>query len=237
MTKLLKIAALTAAASVVAYQAQAQTYSTVGSWNGSDDISAFGNPNTATYGETFIAPAGASLLDSYTFYIEGSATLTMQGIVGPWGGSLFGGSSPQGTTSISYTGADQVYSSSGGGFVPVTVTIPGGVAVTPGAAYFMGLTISGASEYANSAGTTEWGNIFNNGIPQSLGGGFNFYNNGNDFGALTTSSWDDFENFGTLAFSATFTGTGNQSVPDAGTTSGMFGIALAGLAALRRKLS
>jgi VPDSG-CTERM motif len=231
----------------------------------------------------------AAVASAITFHAHGQANLTVQGIVGTWGGSLFGGNSPQGLNSLLATTADQVYSSPGGVFVPVTVTIPGGVALTPGDPYFFGLTISGASEFASSTGVTEWATV-GNGVPGSLGGGFNFDNNGNNFGALTTT-WDDFANFGTLEFSATFAGSpsgaptqtsstvpswtggsisafgvpntttygesfiapagataldsytfyieaeSSNAVPDAGTTSCMFGLALAGLAALRRKLS
>jgi hypothetical protein len=234
----------------------------------------------------------AAVASAVAFSAHGQANLTVQGIVGPWSGNLLGGNPSQGLSSLSYTGPDQIFSSPGGVFAPITVTIPGGVPVTPGDNYFMGLTLSGTSEYASSSGQTEWGLIFADGVPGSLGGGFNFDNNGNDFGALTSSPWDDFSDFGDLAFSATFAGSptgaptqststvpswppgslitafgvgttttygetfvapagataldsytfyveaiGNQSVPDAGATSCMLGIALAGLGALRRKLS
>ena len=48
----------------------ATTVGSLGSWNGSQRILAFGEPETATYGEVVTAPAEENRLNSFKFYLK-----------------------------------------------------------------------------------------------------------------------------------------------------------------------
>lgn len=105
---------------------------------------------TATYGQTFIAPTGATKLLDFTFYIKDYAgednSFSYQAFVMTWSGaSLLGGSSSDQTgstvvyasTPLTYVGTDalQTITSSIGG---------GGLTLTEGDYYLFGLTTLGA---------------------------------------------------------------------------------------------
>lgn len=105
---------------------------------------------TATYGQTFIAPTGATKLLDFTFYIKDYAgednSFSYQAFVMTWSGSLFAGG-PRNQTGSSiiyasnpttYVGTDalQAITSSIGG---------GGLSLTAGNHYLFGLTTLGAN--------------------------------------------------------------------------------------------
>ncbi len=133
------------------------SFNTLPSWNGVSTIQPFGLPaggNTATYGQTFFGPQGATKLLSYTFYItdslnnagpsDGVAGLPYQGIVTPWnataGNGMFGGADHPAPTSLLFVSPVASYTGDGN-FEAITINIPdGGLSVTPGDAYFMGLS-------------------------------------------------------------------------------------------------
>ena len=229
--------------------AYAQLLGTFPEWDGTTTIQPFGgsgNNATATYGQTLIDPAGIVTLNDFTFYIHdsaASANLHVQGVVLNWGGSLVGasgdghgvGGSPLWlgpTFDLDFTG--------GTAFQAVTVSIPGGVPVVPGQAYFFGLTTSGGSNYGDSIGDTQWGATLFQHNPNNGGGGFVFFNNGSDVGALTDGTiWDNFSDFGDLAFDVNGTTDPNipqPSVPDGGSTAALMGLTMGGMAFARRLL-
>jgi hypothetical protein len=188
-------------------------YDTTYAWDGSSGISAFGSPNTATYGQTFVAPAD-NVLRSFTFYLEAPATtsLDIEADVFAWSGSLLGGNPLQGATGPAlYTSASFVFDGTGA-FAPVSVST-GGVDLTPGLNYVALFTISDGADYANSSGTAIWGDLFT-AVAGDGGGGFNFYNNGSNYAGLNTTPWDDFADFGDLAWTADFTSGGSNAVPE-----------------------
>jgi hypothetical protein len=144
-------------------------------------------------------------LDSFTFYIDGAATLEFQAEVYAWNGSLLGGNPLQGAIGpalftspvLSYTDTDGA-----GTFTPITINT-GGLSL-PRGQYVALFTTSGLQ--ANGSGTTLWGNISFSHVANNGGGGFNFYNNGDNRALINTSPWDDFADFGDLAWTAVFNG-------------------------------
>ncbi len=212
-----------------AWPALATGFDTTPSWDGSSSIAPFGSPQTATYGQTFVAPAGGDL-QSFTFFPEGSATLQAQALVYAWSGSLLGGNSPQGAIGPAlYASAPFTIAPTGGVFVPYTATT-GGLALTPGASYIALFTVSGPdpSDAANSSGTDSWGLISSH-VANNGGGGLNFDNN-STFSTLNNGQWDDFGDFGDLAWRATFT----ASLPEPASLA-ILSAGLIGLATVRRR--
>lgn len=221
------------------------TLDTVPVWNGSDtadappgyvtyqSIGQFGTAaqnagNTPTIGETFIDPAGATALNSFTFYLQGAtgSQISFQGEVFNWTGSLLAGDASlgaQGTTgsplysspTINYT-ADNLWDA-------VTINIPGDVAVTPGNAYVIDLTATVGT------GNATFGNTWlylTGDFGGTTGGSVNFSNPpATEFGP-----WNEpgFGFFGDLAFTADF-----SSVPEP--TSMIAGLSLLSLLAPRSK--
>jgi hypothetical protein len=192
------------------------TFDTTYAWDGSSHIQPVGNPNTATYGQTFVAPAN-SVLQDFTFYLNGNATLQVQAQVYAWNGPLtaVAGASPQGATGPAlFTSTPITIGPTGGTFVPVTVNT-GGTQLTTGSPYIALFTISGPdpTDYTNSSGTDTWAIASTSlHVDHSGGGGFNFDNNGNNYGAITGFPWSpsnpydgDFTDFGDSVWTATFT--------------------------------
>jgi hypothetical protein len=70
----------------------------------------------------------------------------------------------------------------------------------------MALTVSANPDFADSGGGVTFGDTQYAHVPGDGGGGFVFYNNGNNFGLLNTTTWDNFADFGDLAFKAQFVG-------------------------------
>ncbi len=187
--------ALAAVAALAAVSAShASTISTLGFWDGSTTISAWGGSATNTYGEVITAPGGS--LTSFTFEVDnGRQPANFIAEIYDWNGSTTGGAGPQGT------GGAPLYTSgpltlAAGGLQAVTINT-GGVALTAGQNYVIDL-------YDNSGDGVggSWGLIspfFSH--PGVVGdNGFNFNN-----GPSNAAQWDDFADFGSLAFSATFT--------------------------------
>jgi hypothetical protein len=236
--------------------------STVGVWDGStappastdnqftppyQTFNSIGNLAAGTTtGEAFIAPAGVTSLNYFTFYLQGSqgSQITFQGEVFNWFGSLiddgsnpgpYGGSAlPQGTTSSTvdapptgtvtalYTSPAINYTASGG-WDAVTISIPGGVSLTPGNAYVIDLTATGGTGSAVFGNT--WLYLFG-GLGAPTQGGVNFsYAPGNEFGA-----WNEpgFGFFGDLAFSAGFSG-GTYNTVALTASSGNFTVEFVGI--------
>ena len=113
---------------------------------------------TYTVGETFTAPAGASALSSFTFFLEANygSQVSLQAEVFNWSGPVVpnSGWAPQGTTGGALYSAPLDYTASGG-LQPITVTIPGGVPLIPGQTYVVDFTIP-----PGSAGDLYFGEVY-----------------------------------------------------------------------------
>ncbi len=160
----------------------------------------FGNPDTATYGETFTAPTnGDDNLQDFGFYMggpEGSGDILLSGYIGTWTGSQVG--------SILYSSSSVDYTNTGEDFLSFTTD---GLDLTAGDSYVMFLSVSQyygqtSGESYVTAGST---------IP---GGSFVYYNNGGDFGALTDSTWNSTGSSPDWAVNLDFSPAGAPAVPE-----------------------
>lgn len=210
----------------------ATMFDTITAWNGSSAASPFGNPDTATYGQTFIAPVD-TLMTDFTFMVNAQqgTNLQFRGEVFSWTGSLLGGGGGQATGAALYTSAPMTLTGNG---LFQSVTVNPNIVLTPGNQYVALLTVSDPIDYAATTGTGTWGiNLFSH-AGNSGGGGFVFYNNANNHGALNSSVWDNFTDLGDSAWRANFTGAG-AAVPEPGSVALLVGGLISGGMVVRRR--
>jgi|SRR5215469_11942561 len=150
-----------------------------------------GDPNTATYGETFMAPTnGDNVLESFSFYFinyNTPGTIDMSAYIAPWTGTMAG-------TPL-YVSPEIHYANPGDANLSFST---GGLALTPGAEYVMFLSVS---QYYDTNGLTGAAG----GSSTIPGGNFVYYNNGSNFNELFTHSWDDTGSKPEWAVTANFT--------------------------------
>jgi autotransporter-associated beta strand protein len=180
---------------LLAAPAMAQNISTMGSWNGSTFISAWGEPNTATYGQTITATAGQRTLRNFTFQLNQSSGTppNYTAYVYAWdsvnsritGSPLFQSESRTAPT----TGAG-IYQ---------TVSFDTVAALTAGQQYVLLLTTS--ADGVQPEASYRYGSVGSN--TAYTGGQFVFQNNGDIFGNLSTVGWSTIAQ--DLAFTAAFT--------------------------------
>lgn len=183
-------------ASALAFALLATAYSTtnaatIDTTGGTSNlVSPFGGPDTATYGQTFTA-AGSILSDFSLYLTNGSAPLDLRGYIATWTGDRAG--------SILYESPTVTAAGSGGleefHFTP-------NISLNPADRYVAFLSVSNLL-LQNSLFQMP----FSGGPSVYPGGAFVFYNNGTNFGALTSAPWDCGDNCGfrgDVAFKATF---------------------------------
>jgi len=163
---------------------------TIPSWNGTDYISSFGVPNTATYGQTITVGVNAGSLNSFAFQIGNcSADVSLRASIYAWNGTMATGSSlwQSSLTSIS----------AGSGFQLVTFNT-GGLMLSPGSYVLFASTSQDQSGAPNSG--CQFGGI----SPQVYSGGnFVYQNNGTNVSSWTSSGWTQWTDYD-LAFRVTF---------------------------------
>lgn len=189
-----RIVCIAAAAVVLALAGQAGAVTTITSLPFDGSISPFGEPDTATYGQTITVPGGDNVLDSYAFWLNDAVNpdyVDFAAYVMAWDGNKAAGP-------ILWQSAPQSTTDNGGldGYEGFTFNT-GGVALTAGAQYVLFLS---ASDYFDGSMGTSY-------IPEGAtdydGGHFVFMNNGSDFSLLTVQNWDQWT-WADWAFEASF---------------------------------
>ena len=218
--KLYVAAALIAIGSASAVQAE--IIDTTVNGNGGD-IWPFGNPDTATYGQTFVV-GGDDVLKGFSLYLGGNVAepFNFKGYIYAWNGSRADGAQL-------YESAVREYA---GGNAPLEFAFDtGNLQLTSGSKYVAFLSTSGLQDGVSSTATMPRAN----GGDLLPGGDFVYFNNGNDFSRLTTSSWDCSGcGFGDVWFKASL--SAGDAVPEPATWAMMIGgFGMAG-AAMRRRV-
>jgi hypothetical protein len=111
--------------------------------------------NTATYGQTFVDPAGAGNLLNFSFFLQGGndGPISYQAFVMTWAGGLIGGEShDESFSTILYASEPSNYTPNGaslgsGDWQEITWSIPdGGLPLVAGDDYLIGLSTLGVSQ-------------------------------------------------------------------------------------------
>jgi len=169
---------------LVALSAGAQQINTDPNWNGTNTISSFGYPNTATYGEAITTPAGTTNLQSVSFWLNEATGFEYQMFIAPWDNNNY--LIPGGLAGAIYISPIQTIAS-GGTLTQYTVNNINAI-VTPGMIYMFGLTIDNvyAHDAAYGAGA-QGGDIFANGNSTY----YFAWNNDSGEGSLLGANWNN----------------------------------------------
>jgi len=160
-------------------------------------VGPFGEPNTATYGQTITAPLVDHVLTDFTFYLNDSVNpdfIDFQAYVYAWDATNHWTVGPalyaSGPLSTSNNGG-------AGGYEAFTIST-GAVSLTPGGSYVLFFSASNLFD-----GQTGNGDFAARDNDPYAGGNFVFINNGSNFGQLSTTSWGQISTYD-AAFKATF---------------------------------
>ena len=218
---------------LVALPAGAQVIQTDPGWNGSNTISSFGYPNTATYGEAITTPGGATNVQQVSFWLNEATGFQYQVFIAPWDNNNY--LIPGGLAGAIYVSPVQTIAS-GGTLTQYTVS---GInaAVTPGTIYMFGLTIDNV--YNNDAqfgAGSQGGDIFANGNSTY----YFAWNNDSGNGSLLGANWNNEGcannggSCGNAAWTITYGAGGTTPEPSSLVLLGSGALGLAGV--IRRKL-
>jgi hypothetical protein len=201
--------------------AHAELITTMPNWGGSHSITAFGQPNTATYGQT-ITVGTDNVLSSFTFQVNTLSDLGpthFSAYVMEWNDALNMVVGP-----ILYQSGPMT-NPNDGSFHGITVNP--NIALQTGSQYVLFFNCSnefdGQDDFAAFGAVDNYADVY-------AGGKFVFLNNADDFGALMTDAWFDATHLTGDAWDLAFSA---QLVP-APTGLVLAGMGAAGLIVLRR---
>lgn len=150
---------------------------TTATWNNTRNVGPFGEPDTATFGQSITTDADGGLLQSFTFYLS-ALDLDVRAFVVEWDGSKAVGSAL-------FVGSAMNIGDAFAGFKAVQVQT-NGLRLQGDKQYVLGLTSSGLQ--VSNFNTNTWGTLNRD---QYAGGEFVFHNSGNDFQSLwADAGWD-----------------------------------------------
>jgi hypothetical protein len=158
-------------------RARAEQIDTTGAWNGSSNVFELGEPNTATYGQTFTVKGPDTVLDSFSFYLKSfsGGPVNFGAYVMEWDGA-------KATGPVLYQSTKQTLPA-GSGFTQFT--FDPGVPLTAGKQYVAFL--SSSYYFTGSTSLAAIGTVDTNPYPD---GRFLFRNNGPNPSLLTTTPWE-----------------------------------------------
>lgn len=196
---------------------------------GGGSVQPFGEPDTATYGQTFTVGADNVLTD-FSFWLDDEYAdypVSFAAYVYAWDGAKAAGPELYASSMVSTTnngGSD--------GFEQFTFNT-GELALTEGEKYIAFLSASNffafsdnGLAYMEASGTDSY-----------AGGDFAYYNNGSTFAALTLGAWEyvGSDLYGDARFEANFTGGIGGAIPEPATWLMMImGFGMTGLFVRRR---
>jgi hypothetical protein len=176
--------------------ASAAVIDTITGWNGSDRVATFGEPNSATYGQT-VTVGSDNYLKSFSFMLDQTSQVpgSFQGYVMQWNHA-----SRRAVGEVLYS--SPVISGSTTGFETFTFNT-GGLALARQQQYVLFVNCSNQFDgngYDMAMASRRDGDVYDGGL-------FVYLNNGGNFGQVTTSSWtlSHVGSGGDAAFRAEFT--------------------------------
>jgi hypothetical protein len=193
------------------------------------DLQPFGEPDTATYGQTFLVGAD-NVLNNFSLFLDGPAAspLSFKAYLFAWDGSKASGPALY-TSGIRQFGGSPFDN-------PAEFTFStGNLQLLSGQRYVAFVSTSEVQDGNEISVFMPTSGDDGNLIP---GGGLVYYNNGADFAALTTNTWDyTGGSFGDFWFKATLSAGTSSDVPETASWAMMvagFGMAGAALRSQRR---
>ncbi|WP_346288044.1 PEP-CTERM sorting domain-containing protein [Zoogloea sp.] len=186
----------------------------------------FSDTNTATYGQTFKSGAD-TVLDSFTLYLDhASRTVDFKAYVYAWNGSKAVGQALY-SSDVQHFSGTQIT-----GFTFNT----GGLQLNSSLRYVAFLSTSGIA--GGEDGSANMPNSGSFGSNPYADGDFVYFNNGDNFNALTTNAWDMTGGQGDVWFQASFSGAALAArvaaIPEPATM-GLTAAALGAVALVRRR--
>lgn len=177
MKDMLRFGLAAAAAMFCTFSGAMSSIDTTPSWNGTNSASYFGEPDSATYGQTISTDATGGVLTSFTFYLS-PLNLDFKAFVYQWDGAKAVGPAL-------YSSAVTNIGDSFTGFRATSFNT-GGVSLAANTAYVLFFSTSGVQ--AQRFNTNTWGALSTDAY---AGGEFVFHNSSNDPSSLLAAAgWD-----------------------------------------------